>query len=313
MISSESPVSREYTPFYPARAPFGVQQRRILCANDLSTHAERAVKAAAVLANRLGAQLTVLHVIPAHKTERSVDAAHERLLTHLTTSGLSLDSTPVLAVREGDVAKAIAQVAKESAADLIVMGTQRKRALAPVLGTTAERVIALTQSSVLIVRSKGTLNYDRVVIAAELEASFGKVMRFAKRWSFLDAPSVSLVHGFASPYQGPLYAEGFDIEAARRQIATWKRSAQRHLHNMLRLEGIDGSRFDVRVEERRPLGVVRRVLARGNSRSLVIMGASAHNALTRIIRGSLVNDVLLNFDCDVLICPHRVPAPRTVH
>jgi nucleotide-binding universal stress UspA family protein len=283
-----------------------MQQRRILCASDFSKQAEQAVKAAAVLANRLGAQLTLLHVESLRRAEKPAGAARERLRAQLDASGLSLDSIPVLAVREGDVARAIAEVAREGGADLIVLGAQRRRALAPVLGTTAERVIALARCPVLIVRTKGTLRYARVVIAAELERSFGKVMRFANRWSFLDAAAVSVVHGFLSPYQGPLYAEGYDLAAARRQIEDWKRAARVYLQEMLRLEGIDASRFVLRIEERRPLGVVRRALSRGSSPSLVVLGASAHNALTRIVRGSLVNDVLMNFDCDVLICPHNV-------
>jgi universal stress protein E len=304
VIASDSSMNRTHAPLHPRRAPFGVQQRRILCANDFTRHSERAVNAAAVLANRLGAQLTLVHVRPAHRAESSAVAAHERLRAHLSGAGLSLDSIPVLAIREGDVAKAIAQVAKESAADLIVMGAQSKRALAPVLGTTAERVIARTNCPVLIVRSRGALNYKNVVVAAELGRSFGSVIGFAKRWSLLDAPAVSVVHGFSSPYQGPLYAEGYDVAAARRHVERWKRAASLQLNDMLRREKVDGSRFDVRIEERRPLAVVRRALARGNRPSLVILRASAHNALTRIVRGSLVNDVLLNFDCDVLICPH---------
>jgi len=309
-MTSESSMSRAYAPFHPRRPPFGVQQRRILCANDFSRHSDRAVNAAAVLANRLGAQLTLLHVAPTHRAGSSVAAAHERLRAHLKGAGLSLDSIPVLAIREGDVAKAIAQVAKEGAADLIVLGTQSKRALAPVLGTTAERVIARANCPVLIVRSRGTLRYKNVVVAAALERSFRSVVGFANRWSLLDAPVVSVVHGFSSPYQGPLYAEGYDVAAARRHIETWKRVASAQLQDMLRMEKVDGPRLDVRVEERRPLAVVRRALARGNRRSLVILGTSAHNALTRIVRGSLVNDVLLNFDCDVLICPYK---GRVIH
>jgi nucleotide-binding universal stress UspA family protein len=115
-----------------------------------------------------------------------------------------------------------------------------------------------------------------------------------------------------SPYQGPLYAEGFDVAAARRHINAWKRTARTYLQDMLRLAGVDGSRFEMRIEERRPLGILRSVLARGNARSLVVMGTSAHNALTRIVRGSLVNDILMSFDCDVLICPQKASG-RTVH
>ena len=64
-------------------------------------------------------------------------------------------------------------------------------------------------------------------MAAELRPSFKELIRLADRWSFLVAPTVAIVHGFASPYQGPLYAEGYDLAAARRHIGQWKRSAAR--------------------------------------------------------------------------------------
>ena len=311
MIASESAMSRAFESVQRGPAPFGAQRRRILFANDLSQHSDRALKAAALLANRLGAQLTLLHVVSAHQPKSTAVPARERLQSQLSASGLRLDSFPALTVREGDVAKMIAQVAMEGGAQLIVMGAQRKRALAPVLGTTAERVVALAQCPVLMIRSKGTLHYHRVVVAAELKPSFKEVLRFADQWSFLDAPIVSIVHGFSSPYQGPLYAEGYDLAAARRHVARWKRFARTHFHDMLGAAGVDGSQFDVRIEERRPLRMVRRAL-RSGAPSLLILGTSAPNALRRIIRGSLVNDALLSLECDVLICP-RNASGRTVH
>jgi universal stress protein E len=269
MSASESAVSRAFETFYRARALFRSGQRRILCATDLSLRSAPALEAAVVLANRVGAKLTRLHVSPG---------------------------------RAGDMAKTIAQAAFESGAQLIVMGAQRKRPLAPILGTTAERVVALAQRPVLIVRSRGTLRYERVVVAAELKPSFEDMVRFADRWFFLDAPSLSIVHGFASPYRGPLYAEGYDLVAARRQIAEWKGFARRHLLDMLDAAGVEGSRFEIRIEERRPFRLVRHAL-RHRTASLLILGTSAHNAFTRIVRGSLLNDALLSLECDVLICP----------
>ena len=73
----------------------------------------------------------------------------------LNSLDLHLSSAPVLAVREGHVATMTAQVARESGAELIVMGAQHKRPLAPIRGTTAERVVALAQRPVLIITSKG--------------------------------------------------------------------------------------------------------------------------------------------------------------
>jgi hypothetical protein len=81
--------------------------------------------------------------------------------------------------------------------------------------------------------------------------------------------------------------------------------ARTQLEDMLGAAGVDGSRFDVRIEEHPPLRVVRRAMRRGVP-SLLILGTSAPNALARIISGSLVNDALLRLECDVLICPRSV-------
>jgi K+-sensing histidine kinase KdpD len=45
------------------RQAFGAQQSRLLCATDLTPRSERAVRAAALLANRLNARLTLMHVL----------------------------------------------------------------------------------------------------------------------------------------------------------------------------------------------------------------------------------------------------------
>jgi nucleotide-binding universal stress UspA family protein len=200
----------------------------------------------------------------------------------------------------GDTSKMIAAVALETRADLIVMGAQRKRAFASLIGTTAERVTTIAQCPVLIVRSRGTLRYGNVVLAANLDPSFKDLLRFADRWSLLQPAPVSIVHGFQSPYQGPLYAEGYDLAAARRHIAHWRQSTRAHLLAQVSAAGLDASRFDVRVEEHRPLRVVRRALRHG-APSLLILGTSGHTFMSRLFRGSLTNDALLSLDCDVLI------------
>jgi nucleotide-binding universal stress UspA family protein len=252
----------------------------------------------------------LLHVVPSRGSSADQALAHERLRDQVSTSALSLDSQPVLEVRVGETAKTIADVALETRADLIVMGAQTRRALASLTGTTAERVISGAKCPVLIVRSKAALRYARVVIAADLSPSFKDVLRFADRWSFLDLAPVAIVHGFQSPYQGPLYAEGYDLATARRYIAAWKRSAREHLLAKVSAAGLDPARFDVRVEENRPLRVVRRAVRQGTP-SLLVLGTSGHTFMSRLFRGSLANDALLSLDCDVLIC--GTSGPRTLH
>ena len=301
MIASESAMSRAFESRTAYRAPFGAQQRRVLCATDLSMRSERALRAAAQLSKRLAAQLMLLHVVPTRGSSSVQKSAHARLRQQLSTAGVALESTPVLAVRAGSTARTIAEVALETRADLVVIGAQRKRAFASLSGTTAERVISSAGCPVLVVRSRGTLRYDRVVVAADLSPSIKDVLRVADRWAFFERVPVSIVHGFQSPYQGPLYAEGFDVAAARRYIARWKNAARSYLLAKVNAAGLDASRFDLHIEEHRPLRVVRRALRYGSS-SLLILGTSGHTFMSRMIRGSLANDALLSLDCDVLIC-----------
>jgi len=161
-------------------------------------------------------------------------------------------------------------------------------------------VLALARCPTFIVRSKGTLEYARVVVAADLEPALEDIIRFANRWSFLDSARLSIVHGFQSPYQGPLYAEGYDLKAARRHIAQWKRRAREYVLEKLKAAGVRPTHFDVEIEESRALPLVRQALGRGAS-SLLILGGSEHTVFSRLARGSLANDALRRLDCDVLI------------
>jgi nucleotide-binding universal stress UspA family protein len=280
----------------------------VLCATDLTPRSKAALKAAMSLADRLALQLTLLHVMKRGQS-RATRLAEERLADQLKNFAHRLKTVPALAIRCGDPARTIAQVARETGAQLIILGAQRKRTLASLLGTTAERVLALTRRPMLIVRSNSRLPYDNVVVGAKLNTDVKELMRFAAQWSFLERSRVSILHGFQSPFQGPLYAEGYDVVAARKHIARWKRATHSHLLKELDAAQLDGASFEVRIEEERPLRLVRRAL-RDGARSLLILGASEHTALTRLVRGSLANDALLRLDCDVLMWPtkgSRVP------
>ncbi len=299
MIASDWAMKRAFESNTARSAPRGAQQRRIMCATDLSRRSERAVRMAVALANQFDAQLTVVHVMPAHGPSADRALAYERVPDQRSTSTRSVES--VLVVRVGATAKTIAEVALEKRAELIVMGAPRKRALAALIGTTAERVSAIARCPVLIVKSKGTLRYSRVVVSTDLIASLEELLHFMGRWSFLDLAPVSIVHGVELPFPGLRHAEGFDLAAARQHVTRWKQSTRAHLLAKVSAAGLDPSRFDVRVEENRPLRVVRRAL-RYSTPSLLILGRSHHTFMSRLFRGSLANHALLSLDCDVLIC-----------
>jgi len=111
---------------------------------------------------------------------------------------------------------------------------------------------------------------------------------------------VSIVHGFQSPYRGPLYAEGFDLKAARRHIAQWQRRAREYVLDQLKAAGVRPARCDIQIEESRPLALVRKALGHTDP-SLLILGGSRHTVFSRLAGASLANDALRRLNCDVLI------------
>ncbi len=276
------------------RQALGAQQRRLLCATDLRPRSERAVHAAALLANRLDARLTLLHVVSARPTTRRADSVHEKLTEQLARTASRTCSIPALSVRRGKKpAFAISHVAEEGNADLIILGPQRRRAFAPLLGTTAERVSALASRPVLVVNGDADRRYDGVVVAADLTGTFVDLLALAGEFNFLANGSIAIAHGLESPLRRPLDVEGFDV-------AQWRYRARKHFRAHLDEAGINEWRSRIIVHEMRPLQVVKRTL-REFSRPLLIVGARTHTALSRALRGSLVHDALLTLNCDVLV------------
>ena len=126
-------------------------QKRVLCATDLSARSARVVQRAAFLANRLEAKLTLLHVMTPDQPQNRSAHVRRQIARQLPMTLLPAGSEPKVALRTGDYVHTIAAVAKETEADLIIVGSQHRKPLAPLIGTTAERVTSLAGCPTLIV------------------------------------------------------------------------------------------------------------------------------------------------------------------
>ena len=142
--------------------------RHIVCPTDFSPSAAHAVECAAEMARAFGAELLLLHVIPAMNYPlRSLGMAwplpnlHEELRTHAAAEiekvkkGIASGVTVRTELRDGDAHVQVLASAKANNADLIVMGTQGHTGLKhALLGSTAERVVRLAECPVLTVRGR---------------------------------------------------------------------------------------------------------------------------------------------------------------
>jgi len=279
---------------------------RMLCEIDLSERSERTMQRALLLAHRLGAELTLLHVMPAGEIVERATSVRQQIADRIASVASRGGRDANIELRTGDYAQTIARVAKETDADLILLGSQRRRALAPLVGPVAERIIALAGRPALIVNLDGGVQYRSVVIAAELSDAFVRVVRVARSLGVLESAAVSIVHGFESPYRGPLYAAGFDLHSARRNLDEWERVAKKRLLQKLDSAGVESSRFRLVFHQARPVGAIRRIV-RNVQPELLIIGTKDRSILNRIMPGSTSNDLLRTIECDLLVAASDEP------
>jgi nucleotide-binding universal stress UspA family protein len=142
----------------------------ILVAVDFSPHADRALKYAAMLAQRLSARLELVHVVEdpfitgawnpeayvpdAGELLEGLIANAERRLATLGQSAAALGVAAKTAVLSGRPAQAIVEHAEAGGFDLIVMGTHGRTGLSHVMmGSVAERVVRRAPCPVLTVHA----------------------------------------------------------------------------------------------------------------------------------------------------------------
>jgi nucleotide-binding universal stress UspA family protein len=125
--------------------------RTIVLALDGSEGAERALPVAAGLARRDGA-----HIVVAHAQTRALETAiNERLdrqVEALRTDGIEAEVVIVPSVLDGSEADAIAEVASERNADVIVIaGRGRTPFVGALLGSVTQRLLHVSDRPVLVI------------------------------------------------------------------------------------------------------------------------------------------------------------------
>ncbi|RUL87665.1 universal stress protein [Tautonia sociabilis] len=148
-----------------------IQIDRILAPTDFSKHSEAAVRFACELADRLGAELHLLHVLsevvvpagpdpmlvasmPPEYYKEIEDQARQTLAT-ICAADWPKPRAVVSEIRWGDAVDEIHDYATEHGIDLIVVSTHGRTGLAHVLlGSVAERIVREAPCPVLTIRDK---------------------------------------------------------------------------------------------------------------------------------------------------------------
>lgn len=289
------------------------QINHIVAATDFSINSELAVRRAAQIAQKTGATLHLLHVV--HPLEIYPDLMltfndhlkdYQRLKK---ANGLeSLDQLAIeirkdfglRVVTSSRIGRAHVQIVafiEEQPVDLVVMGCHGETNIVEaMIGSTASRVLNKTSCNILVVKSKGTSPYERVIAAVDLSAGSFHTASMA----CVVAPNtpVEILHIF--DLQKEVWSK--DIDMTEAEVEKFYDEAMKHvdaeLNKLVTKLNHSGLNFMVRNGYSPQVINARAVEANAD---LVVIGRNSKNTIEEFMLGSVSKTVLEMVNCDVLL------------
>src|SRR5665213_355759 len=177
---------------------------KILCATDLLPTSASAIDRAGMLSDRLGADLSLLHVVRPTESDRMLQQDLERAKRELKFRvGPALwryDAPPSVHVGVGNPTRVVIETLKELAPDLIVLGRHRQRpAWDSLAGTMAARVLSERRYPVLIVDRAAWTAYHNIVLALDCTTASAEALRVAEGLVLVDGVRTVIVHAYQPP------------------------------------------------------------------------------------------------------------------
>lgn len=284
--------------------------RRLLATTDFSARSELALKRAASLSGQLEAELQLLHVVdddqPADLVERDIRQATALLAAKAAELRQEAGREPLAVVKAGDPFHEIVAVATSGGADLVAMGSHRRRILRDVfVGTTIERVMRTGPTPVLMVNGEAKGVYRRVLAATDTSEASGNALRSARSLGLLEHAHVSLVHAFEPLAKGMMIYANIERERIEEHVAQEASEARRNLLDFVEKLQLGDLRYDLRLAEGPTFRCLKELVDKEQP-DLLVIGTRGLSGVKRVLLGSVADAVLRGIECDIL----AVPPPR---
>lgn len=280
--------------------------KSILLATDFSDRADRAAKRAVALALSHGASLNLVHVVDQALPKRVFDAQKQAVLaqleeisSHAETQGLTCS----VLLKHSEAHEAICDASVETSSDLVVLGAHRRDAMRnAVIGTTAERMLLVGPTPLLIVRSDVIEDYSRPVIAVNLEEEgISNIKRFQQLGIARNELIVPVFGYDAGQYHikrraGTMLSELDAIfEEERKTIAPT-------VERFMKEAGLKASQAVVKpVHFNAPDTILS--AAKEENADLLVVGSRRKTAFKRYTLGSVSEACILRAEIDLLVLP----------
>lgn len=279
---------------------------RILVATDFSTRSDRALRRATLIARRVGASLSLLHVVDAERPERLVASERHEALAILEETARTLRSDDDIAadplVLVEDVHSGILDAAEQVGADLVILGPHRSRLRDVFIGTTVERVVRRCRFPLLVAVQAPSAPYERTLLALDFDEASKSAGRAALAMGIFEHTEVIVMHAFDTPAEGMLKRSLETPAAVGDYVADERGIAVQKLHGLVRELGLPPSGQRVAAINGTP---ARSILesAQSENAHLVVLGTNQRKGFERLLIGSVTEDVIRDAHRDILIVP----------
>jgi nucleotide-binding universal stress UspA family protein len=270
----------------PSRAQRG--PRTIVLGTDFSAASQNALLRAVKIAKHHGATIHVVHAalrLPRLLTrrypvlnERKQREALVGVVKQIREAGVQAHPHLV----QGNAIKVLTAKARAVAADLVVVGARGRTFPDSMIGSTAERLIAMDQHRVLLVRRAANRSYREVLIAANEDSRF-KAQVAAARLLSIDAPSV--LHAYEVPFESTLRVHGVRAGELRKHRMIARREAEVRMAALVDKVGLGPA--DLVLRHGSPARVLQRV-----DRDTLLVLSRGRSAIRHFLLGSVTRSVV---------------------
>lgn len=284
-----------------------ITPEKILLATDFSSRCDRALDRSIQLMKQHNSELIILYVIEPFNEfhtfyRKRFLSSHtyreklaEKAMFQMQKSIAPESGRVKIVIRKGDTADVILEVASEERCDLIICGVARDVMFGHhALGRTVNKLLRRSDFSLLIVTSRMTGAYSKILVASDMS----DVSREAIK------TSVSLFRGQKLDV---LYAEdaygSHAVDAHKAYHEQIKKTAQQEFASFIDSTGLSGNdrkNINVIVEWGRPALLIQE-FAEHSSADLVVIGSRIRNPLIAYFFESTAKRIISMLSCDSLV------------
>ena len=292
--------------------------KNVLVASDFSPRADLALPRAWRIAAEHNAALVALHVaepvggpgVPSAAWELLGDTPEEAqqrfgreaemlLQRQLDHNPAPRPSSVTSRTRVGRPFSEIVEASREYSAELIVLGAHGHHFLRNLLlGTTAEKVVRVSDRPVLVVKKKSAHPYRRILVAVDFAEASRAALMFARRLA--PRAAIAVMHAYEISYEGRLRIADTTTEKLMAMRQNHERTLEQKLRDFVHAAEMDPDTVTRLVRQGYPGAMIAPVATELRA-DLVAVGTHGRSGLPRMLLGSVAERALREVHSDVVV------------